>query len=139
MPNVIVAVIHPGCFRTVQEYGFYGAGFLTGGEHRNAPETDYLAFYITHPTSAVTHYARVRYRQLNVPEADTHGWYNRDENTDPNSKFEEHPWIHTAYYIENLLVLPRPIHHNGYIMRFGRKITTLDRLLNAHIVADLFP
>ena len=33
----------PKCFETVIEDNFYGAGFLTGGEHRSAPETDYLA------------------------------------------------------------------------------------------------
>lgn len=136
MPEVVVAVVIPECFETIRTEGFYGAGFRPGNPWRcvwNDEVTENLAFYITAPTKAITHYARVINTVVGVPHNDPQipEYYRRDP-----------PWIYKAYHIElPLIELPRPIIHDGHMrMGFGRRSTTLDRLLNPHTrtVSDLF-
>lgn len=79
----------------------------TSFQNNNCPDAQYYAFYRTDPVKAITHIAKVKYTERNVPIKETYRKFPKILKRAKEKGYINE--VHKVYHLEELIELPLPI------------------------------
>ena len=107
----------------------------TGHQANNCPDAQYYAFYRTYPVKAITHIAKVKYTERNVPIKETYRKFpkllKRAKKKGLINK------VHKVYHLEELIELALPIKTGKGRPVRAHWFKTLAQLFKARYLSDL--
>ena len=106
-------------------------------QDNNTPDAQYVAFYRTSPILAITHVAKVKFTERNVPALETYKKYPRII-----KKGKQRGWInnpHKIFHLDELIELPMPIKKRSGEKGVVRNkwFKTIAQLFGARTIGDL--
>jgi hypothetical protein len=106
-------------------------------QDNNTPDAQYVAFYRTSPTNAITHIAKVNYTKKNVQPSETYKKFPKIM-----EKGKQRGWIdkpHKVYFLEELIKLPLALEKRkgGSGVR-NKWFKTIAQLFGARTLEDLY-
>lgn len=107
----------------------------TAFQENNCPDAQYYAFYRTSPDKAITHIAKVKYTERNVPVKETYKNF-----PEILKRAKKEGWIdnvHKVYHLEELIKLPLPIEKGKSPPVRAHWFKTLAQVFKARYLGDL--